>query len=138
MEFHAGTCYTMFNAFHHFNDSDKVKTAEKIQAAGRNAFFAEILEPSFFCLLKVIFLTTVGALLFTPFVKPFSIKRLLLTYVFPINIFTIFFDGVVSVFKSRSVKQYRKLFAHLGESIKVFRFKNFLSPLIIIQIHDRR
>ena len=31
MEFEKGTCYTMFNAFHHFSDTEKIKIVNKIK-----------------------------------------------------------------------------------------------------------
>ncbi|MDP2385390.1 MAG: hypothetical protein Q8M29_03390 [Bacteroidota bacterium] len=138
MEFKHGTCYTMFNSFHHFNDKDKLKIVEKIQTAGSVSFLVEILEPTLFCLLKVIITTTIGTLLLSPFVLPFSLKRLFFTYIFPLNILTITMDGIVSVLKSRSVKQYQKLFAKFGNTIKIFRLKNGLSPLIVIQIQAKK
>jgi hypothetical protein len=138
MEFHSGAYYTMFNAFHHFSDLEKMQIAKRILAANTVAFFVEILEPGIFCFMKVIFLTTAGTLLFTPFVKPFSLKRLLFTYVLPVNVFTITFDGIVSVFKSRSVKYYKDLFSSFGHSVKIFRVKTPLTPMIIIHIQDHR
>jgi hypothetical protein len=53
-------------------------------------------------LLKIIFTTTIGQIILTPFVKPFSWMRLVFTYIIPINLFTITWDGVVSVLKSES------------------------------------
>jgi hypothetical protein len=134
MEFKPETYYTMFNAFHHFTDEEKVTIAQEIQNSGSDAFIVEILEPTVFCLLKIFFTTTIGSLLLTPFIRPFSLKRLFFTYILPVNIITITFDGIVSVLKSRSVKQYQDLFANNGHAIKVFRLKNGLSPLIVIQI----
>lgn len=134
MEFKQGTTYTMFNAFHHFDDADKEKITQKIQSAGATAFFVEILEPDLICLLKVIFATTIGSIFLTPFIQPFSFKRLLFTYIIPINIITITFDGIVSVLKSRSVKQYQKIVIKNQNSIEVFRLKKGLSSLIVIEI----
>lgn len=137
MEFKPDTCYTMFNAFHHFTDEDKLKIIQKIQASGSFAFFAEILEPRLDCMLKVFLTTTLGTLIFTPFVKPFSFKRLLFTYIVPVNIFTITFDGLVSVLTSRSVKQYQKLFEGYN-SVKVLRLNNGLTSIILIQIQPQK
>ena len=134
MEFKPGTYYTMFNAFHHFTDEEKVKITQDIQNSGSTAFIVEILEPTFFCLLKIFFTTTLGSLILTPFIRPFSLKRLFFTYIFPINIIAITFDGIVSVLKSRSIKQYQDLFASNEHAIKIFRLKNGLNPLMVIQI----
>ena len=135
MEFQSGVCYTMFNAFHHFNDEDKLKIAKNILASGSPSFFVEILEPNIVCLLKVLFITTIGNLLLTPLVRPFSFTRILFTYIIPVNIITITYDGIVSVFKSRSINQYQKLFVGHEDSIEIFKLKKDLSRLIIIQIH---
>lgn len=133
MKFKAGTCYTMFNSFHHFTDKDKLAIVEKIHMAGSAAFLVEILEPGIICFLKIL-ATTIGNFLLTPFVKPFSFNRLFLTYIIPINIFTVMYDGIFSVLKSSSARQYQKLFINFGDSIKVLRIKNRLSPLTIIHI----
>lgn len=134
MEFKPETCYTMFNALHHFTDEEKVTIAQKIQNSGSTAFIVELLEPTVFCLLKIFFTTTIGCLVLTPFIFPFSLKRMFFTYILPVNILTISFDGIVSVLKSRSVKQYQDLFTNKDCAIKIFRLKNGLSQLIVLQI----
>ena len=136
MKFEAGNYYTMFNSFHHFTDEEKIKIAEKIKTAKSAAFFVEILEPEFFCFLKILSATTIGTLLFTPFVKPFSWKRLFFTYIIPVNIFTISFDGLISVSKSKSVRRFKKLFRENKSDIKIIRLGNKLLPLIVIQIGE--
>lgn len=138
MEFQHGTYYTMFNAFHHFTDEEKLTIAQKIQISGSTAFIVEILEPTLLCLMKVLITTTIGTLLLTPFILPFSLKRLFFTYIFPVNIFTITFDGIVSVLKSRSLKQYQVLFANNENTIKIFKLRNRISPLIVIQIEPEK
>ena len=135
MEFKSGNYYTMFNALHHFSDGDKTMLTQKIRSANAGAFFVEILEPHFYCFLKILLGCTIGSLLFTPFIRPFSFTRLFFTYIIPLNILTITFDGIVSVFKSRSVNYYKTLFSNTG-SIEVFRIKSKLLPLIVIQIRE--
>ncbi len=128
-----GETYTMFNAFHHFSDDEKQKIVLNCDKAKANLFIVEILEPTLFFFLKVFTLTTIGVLLFNPFVRPFSIKRLFFTYVLPINIITITIDGIISVLKSRNVKSYIKLFTAL-EHVKVFRLKKGISSLLVIEL----
>ncbi|MFN0187071.1 MAG: hypothetical protein ACKVQV_00060 [Bacteroidia bacterium] len=134
VEFKNGTYYTMFNSFHHFSDEDKLKIAQRIHQSGSVAFFVEILEPTMLCFLKVLFITLFGSLLFTPFVKPFSYSRLFFTYIIPLNLFTVTYDGLVSVMKSRSIKQYQKLFSEIDLPVKVLRLESGLSSLIVIQM----
>lgn len=134
MDFERGTMYTMFNALHHFSDADKVLIAGRIRSAGATALFVEVLEPSLPCLLKVLVTTTVGTVLFMPFVRPFSWGRLFFTYIIPLNLLTIPFDGIVSVLRSRSVAHYRDLFRHAGSAIQVVRLTGGLTPLVVISI----
>ena len=134
MEFKPETYYTMFNAFHHFTDEEKVKIVKQIQNSGSDAFIVEILEPTVFCFLKIFFTTIIGSLVLTPFIRPFSLKRLLFTYILPVNIITITFDGLISVLKSRSVKQYQNLLTNNERAIKIFKLKKGITPLIVIQI----
>lgn len=137
MEFEQGRYYTMFNAFHHFCDTEKAHIVMQIQQSGSGAFIVEILEPTIVCLLKVIFTTTIGTLLLTPFIRPFSLKRLFFTYILPLNVLAITYDGIVSVFKSRLVEQYKALLSGSAEEIKVFRLKSTWSHLVVIQIDPR-
>jgi hypothetical protein len=134
MEFNSGRCYTMFNAFHHFTDAQKLKICERSGISGARAFFVEILEPNLFSLLKVLLITTLGTVIVSPFVRPFSLKRLCLTYLIPVNIVTITWDGVISVLRSRSLKKYKEIFKD-RDNIKVFRLKSFMNSLIVIQVN---
>lgn len=102
-------CYTMYNAFHHFTESEQQEVLKNLQAANAPFVIAEILEPDFFTMIKIIFTTTIVQLLTAPFVKPFSLLRLLFTYIIPVNIFTVTYDGIISVLKSKSVQQYQNL-----------------------------
>ncbi len=137
MEFKQDRYYTMFNAFHHFSDEEKTGIVEQIQHSGSGAFIVEILEPTLVCLLKVIFTTTIGSLLLTPFIRPFSLRRLFFTYVLPLNVLAITYDGILSVLKSRSVEQYQSLFSTNVDGIKVLRLKSKWSHLVVIQIDPR-
>ncbi len=127
--------YTMFNAFHHFDDKEKLNIVEKIKNANTQAYFVEILEPSLFFILKVLFATIIGTILLSPFIKPFSLKRLFFTYIIPLNIINISYDGIISVLKSRSFRQYQRLFQN-DEQVKIFRLKKDIRSLIVISINS--
>jgi len=131
MDFQKDNCYTMFNAFHHFEDKEKIQIITKLKVAGAKAYFVEILEPSLLFLLKVTALTLVANLFITPFIRPFSFTRIFFTYIIPINLFTITYDGIISVLKSRSIKQYQKL---LPDDVSVYHLKKRLSSLVVIEI----
>jgi hypothetical protein len=98
------TCYTLFNAFHHFNSDEQRALVRRLRAESGGAYVVEILEPTPLCFLKVLCATTFGTVLLAPFIKPFSIGRLFFTWVLPVNVVTIAWDGLVSVARSRSVR----------------------------------
>jgi hypothetical protein len=134
MDFEAGKTYTMFNAFHHFSEDEQRTICLKIREANASAYFVEILFPSLLHLSKILIATTVGVLILSPFIKPFSWKRILFTYIIPVNILTISIDGIISVLKSKTVKQYQKTLKLSG--LNVFEIKHFLAPLLVIQIDE--
>jgi hypothetical protein len=131
-----GGYYTMYNALHHFTDPEKKAMLSRIAGSGARAWCVEILEPTAFSLLKVVVVSTAGCLLLTPFVRPFSFTRLFFTYIFPLSILLILWDGVVSVFRSRSTGQYRRLFSDMP-SVRVFRLKNCCQPLVIVETNPQ-
>lgn len=133
-QFNIDSVYTMFNAIHHFDDEQKTEIIKRIQIKNHSAYCVEILQPTLKCFIQVLFASTIGVLVLTPFIQPFNLKRLFFTYIIPINVFTIAYDGCVSVLKSRSAKQYRKLFIGFGNSVEVLEIGNFLSPLLVIRL----
>ena len=136
MEFERGQTYTMFNAFHHFTEQEQVDICQKISEAKASAYFVEILFPTPIHVIKTLFATTLGVLVLSPWVKPFSWKRLFFTYLIPINPITISIDGFVSVLKSKSLKQYKKLLQLDGSKLELFKTKHLIAPLLIIKINE--
>ena len=134
-------CYTMYNAFHHFTDMEKQGLVQKMQATGAPFIIAEVLEPGLLTMLKIILTTTAVQLLTAPFVRPFSLLRLLFTYIIPVNVFTVTYDGIISVLKSRSVKQYQILLQEMGNEIykiTVHRYAGWKGAVICIKGHPKK
>lgn len=128
--------YTMYNAFHHFDDEQQRNILQKFSSTQSSILIVEILTPSFFTFLNVVFSGTFGQLLLTPFIKPFSFWRLFFTYIIPVNIFTVVYDGIISVLKSKSVKQYQTLANSITKSnycIEVLCFNQWQGKLICIK-----
>jgi hypothetical protein len=127
--------YTMYNAFHHLSTTEQEKILQQF-AGKRTAFIiAEILQPGIPAFLQVLFTATVGQLLLAPFVKPFSLARLFFTYLLPINIITVTYDGIISVLKSKTASQYSKLtssFNTTGYSIAVNTIRSSTAKIIYI------
>jgi hypothetical protein len=126
----------MFNAFHHFSKEEKIHILSKIQAAGSKARFVEILQPGLLCFIKVCVACTVGVLLLTPFIRPFSLKRLFYTYILPLGLLSILSDGLVSVLRSGSASDYKKLIEGIpGAGFSVGGYP--IAPLYIIEINQQ-
>jgi hypothetical protein len=135
MPVQAGVCYTMYNALHHFTDEQKLQLVQQMREGKALLLFAEILQPGIITLVKIIFTTTVLQLLLTPFIKPFSLLRIFFTYILPVNLFTITYDGVVSVFKSATANTYHRLFLKQQTTdyrINVSEIKNWKSTIVYI------
>jgi hypothetical protein len=127
---------TMCNAFHHFSAVEKGIFLQKIAQNAQPVLVIEILTPSVLCALIILLTTTVGQLLTAPFVKPFSLRRLLCTYVIPINIITVAWDGLASVGKSLSAAQFHALCAQYSATsyrLTCYRLGSLFSPLYVLK-----
>jgi hypothetical protein len=115
---------TMFNAFHHFNPQERKDIVKQLLLNGRSFMACEILRPNALDFIRIILATTLGQLILAPFVMPFSWKRLFFTYILPVNIITVTWDGVISVIKSLNNREWQSLVettAELGGSAKIIR-----------------
>ena len=104
-------CYTMYNSFHHFSTEEQKAVVKKMVMARSSFLIGEILTPGIFTMIKIILTTTLLQLFTVPFVRPFSLLRLIFTYIIPVNLFTVTYDGIISVMRSRTGKQYKTLLA---------------------------
>jgi hypothetical protein len=126
---------SMFNAFHHFNQKEKRRILEKTKKDSRAIFIAEILQPDLVCFLRVLLSATVGHWLLVPFMKPFSIQRIIFTYIFPLHTLTVLIDGMISVFKAAAADNLRKLAFELSDNNYKFFFEaipSFSSKLYVL------
>jgi len=131
----SGKQYTIFNAFHHFTSAQQIQLIKKMKEAGAGCIIAEILEPSLFCFIQV----TLAAFILQPLtawaIRPFSVLRIITTYLIPIQLITVAWDGWLSVLKSKSFKQYKVLISALSDhqySIEVKRIPQLQGNLILI------
>jgi hypothetical protein len=94
-----GKIATMFSAIHHF-EKEKISAIIKTQAQNRQAIaFFDGGNKSFAMIAGILVIHPLLFLFCTPFLKPFSLKRLFFTYVLPfIPIMTIW-DGCVSILR---------------------------------------
>jgi len=120
----ANQLYTFYNCFHHFSDAEQQILLQRFADNRASVVIAEILEPGIIPMLKIFFTTTVGQLLSAPFVRPFAWGRLAFTYLLPINLLTVTYDGLVSVCKSKTVKGYTQLMADVRQAGYTFRVQS--------------
>jgi hypothetical protein len=134
------TLYSMYNAFHHFTSVEQLQIIEKVIQSQSSIMIVEILTPSINSYLSVFLSGTILQWITAAFVKPFSFKRLVFTYIIPINIFTVVYDGLISVLRSKSVKQYKKLIGNISKKnydLEVIPITTWKAKIICIKIHPK-
>lgn len=133
MTYNKDHCYIMLNAFHHFNEEEQNHILKNCEIAGAKLIVVEILEPSILCFVKILLTGTLGVLILTPFICKMSWKKFIFTYLIPLNCLTITIDGLISVLKSKSVKQFKKQLTEIP-NIEVTRLSTLAGPSIVIQL----
>jgi hypothetical protein len=131
----AGHQYSMFNAFHHFTAQEQKQIITKMKEAKAGFIIAEVLEPSLLSFIQV----TLAALLVQPLsawaIRPFSFLRIATTYLVPIQLATVAWDGWLSVLKSKTLAQYQDLVRGVSSIeyvIQVERIPQLRGNLIVL------
>jgi hypothetical protein len=106
---------TQFLSFHHFKPEDAKKILQNAVDSNQPIAIFEAIERNAEGFLKA-FSTPLTVYALTPFIKPFDVKRLLLTYVLPVVPFFIGFDGMVSVGRMYSQEEMKALTNSLENS----------------------
>jgi hypothetical protein len=112
---------TVFDAFHHFRPAEA--RALLADAARKRApiLIVEATQRSVPAMAGMLLFVPLLVLLLTPFVRPFSWGRLLFTYLLPVAVPLILFDGIVSCLRSYTSKELRAMTESLACSD--FRFE---------------
>lgn len=90
---------TLFSGFHHFDETAAVRVLQNAVDARQGIAIFDGGSRSIGFILLILLFHPVAFLLFTPFIKPFSLKRLLFTYLLPIVPFCTVWDGIASVLR---------------------------------------
>jgi hypothetical protein len=99
---------TMFTAFHHFPPAIAERVlADAVKHARGIAIFESTTRD--FRTLPVMLFVPLAVWLMTPFIRPFRISRLLLTYILPLIPFVAMFDGIVSALRTYTVEELRAM-----------------------------
>ncbi|NER14737.1 hypothetical protein GWK08_14870 [Leptobacterium flavescens] len=95
---------TQFLSLHHFKPEDAQKILQNAVDSEAPIAVFEAQERSFPSVLAMLF-SPLTVLLTTPFIRPFKAGRILFTYLIPIVPLAVLWDGVVSSFRTYSVKE---------------------------------
>lgn len=130
-----GKQYSLFNAYHHFSSAQQKQLIKKMKEAKASCIIAEVLEPSLLSFIQV----TLAAFIVQPLtawtIRPFSFLRMITTYLIPVQLVTVAWDGWLSVIKSKNVNQYKELLSEFNDnqySIEVKKIQQLQGNLIVI------
>jgi hypothetical protein len=108
---------TQFLSFHHFKPEDAKQILQNAINTNSSIAVFEVQERSVQSLIAML-LSPVSVILSTPFIRPFKIGRILFTYLIPIVPLIVLWDGVVSSFRTYSVKEMNELVTSLEGTIE--------------------
>jgi hypothetical protein len=130
---------TIFSSFHHFPDSIARKVLADVVRSGEGFAMAEVTSRTYAALL-IIALMPIFAWLLTPFMRPFRWSRILLTYVAPLIPLVVFWDGVVSCFRTRTPPELLALAEGFPEYVWIAGYGRgrWLPPVYLIGRPKRR
>jgi flavin-dependent dehydrogenase len=105
---------TIFSSFHHFPPKEAATILQNAvdNRQGIGVFEAAARHPLNICLTL---LTPLGAIVATPFIRPFTWSRLLWTYVIPLIPFVLFVDGFLSCLRAYSTTELSQLVSSLSD-----------------------
>jgi hypothetical protein len=104
---------TLFNGFHHLTPEQGRKVLEDAARADRGIAVVEMIDRSLLSAASV-FVGSAAILLMTPFMRPFRLSRLLLTYAVPAVPLFALWDGLVSCLRIYSPDELRALADGIG------------------------
>jgi hypothetical protein len=100
---------TLFNAFHHFRPAEAIAVLRDASQAGQPIAIFEIPDRRFRTIISVLFFVPLLVAVMTPFIRPFTWRRLLWTYLFPLVPITCWWDGAVSQLRAYSPEELKTL-----------------------------
>ncbi|MEL7060638.1 MAG: hypothetical protein AAGN46_11475, partial [Acidobacteriota bacterium] len=103
---------TMFSAFHHLRPACARAVLTDAARCGRPIAVFEVSERSVATLATLLFMP-LAVWLSTPFLRPFSLRRLVFTYLVPVVPALVTWDGIASCFRTYSCRELRALASEL-------------------------
>lgn len=99
---------TQFLSFHHFRPQEAVQILQNAVDSQMPIAIFEAQERSILCFLAML-IAPLNTLISTPFIKPFSLRRLIFTYLIPIIPLIVLWDGIVSALRTYSIGEMNEL-----------------------------
>ena len=112
---------TMFLSFHHFKPKEAQMILENAIKNNQPIGIFEIQDRGIFSIVAML-LSPISVLLSTPFIKPFSIGRVVFTYLIPIVPLVVLWDGIVSALRTYSEAEMKEMI-YLLENQHSFEWK---------------
>lgn len=107
---------TMFSSLHHFT-AEEIKLIISNSSLSSEPFaFFDSGNKSILMILSIIVFHPILMFLFTPFIKPFSLGRVLFTYLIPLVMFFTIWDGIISILNLHSKKNINNLISQLSQT----------------------
>lgn len=103
---------TQFLSLHHFRPDDAKQILQNAINLNNSIAIFEAQERSVPSILAMLF-SPISVLLTTPFIRPFTLGRIIFTYLIPIVPLFVLWDGVVSSMRTYSVKEMKELVSKL-------------------------
>lgn len=103
---------TQFLSLHHFKPRDAQQILQNAVDSESSIAIFEAQERSVPSIIAMIF-SPISVLLTTPFIRPFNLGRIIFTYLIPIVPLFVLWDGIVSCFRTYSIKEMNELVENL-------------------------
>ncbi|MET2985141.1 hypothetical protein [Aureibaculum conchae] len=108
---------TQFLSLHHFKPNDAIQILQNAIDSNSEIGVFEAQERSVASILAMVF-SPLSVLFTTPFIRPFKIGRIIFTYLIPIVPLFVLWDGIVSSFRTYSVKEMNEIVKSLDGNEK--------------------
>ncbi|OQA85806.1 MAG: hypothetical protein BWY31_01706 [Lentisphaerae bacterium ADurb.Bin242] len=120
----------MFSALHHFDEEDLERIFRTAAECNRPIAFFDVSQRRFFRDILPNIGLPVLLFLFTPFIRPWSFRRFLYTYLIPVMPVLILADGTLSRLKAYKPSEIRAIAAEVEKAYPGYRFEVGRYPLL--------
>jgi hypothetical protein len=116
----------MFSSLHHFSPPKIEKILLDAVRKNQPVAFFDGGNKGISIILAIVILHPIGILIFTPFIKPLSFRRLFFTYIIPLVVFFTVWDGMVSIYRLHNIE----IFKHIVKQEKFSKYDWSIGSLL--------